>query len=192
MSRNHHHHSDHVHKTIHIGGVWASRHPSIVRTVLGSCVAVCLRDPVAKVGGMNHFMLPDSVGDNSASSRYGINAMELLINRCMQEGADRFRLEAKVFGGGHVLRTANSGVSVPKKNILFAFDFLETEGIRLVTQDTGGYAARSLMYYTDTGKALLKRLSETGSDTSVLDQLRRDENRKSVTTPQAELDVTLF
>src|SRR5580658_1868975 len=89
--------------SIHIGEIFASREPAVVRTVLGSCIAVCLRDPVAGVGGMNHFLLPYGGHNELASARYGIHAMELLINDCMKVGADRAKLEAKVFGGGHVL-----------------------------------------------------------------------------------------
>jgi chemotaxis receptor (MCP) glutamine deamidase CheD len=178
---------------IHIGGIYASNEPSVVRTVLGSCIAVCLRDPVARVGGMNHFMLPDAHGDDAESARYGVNAMELLINRCMREGADRSRLEAKVFGGGHVLRTRNHAENVPRRNIRFAFKFLETEGIKVVSQDVGGQAARIVMFFTDTGKVLLKRLRETGNTSAQLAQIEQEEESVVVAEPMpVEDNVTLF
>src|SRR5690349_15585026 len=85
-----------------IGDVFAGKRPTVVRTVLGSCIAVCLRDPWAHVGGMNHFLLPAGAQGQQGSARYGVQAMEMLINACMQHGADRRCLEAKVFGGGYV------------------------------------------------------------------------------------------
>lgn len=184
---------DRIKASIHIGGIWASRRPSVVRTVLGSCISVCLRDPIALVGGMNHFMLPDTVGDDAASALYGVNAMELLINRCMQEGADRARLEAKVFGGGHVLRTKTGESSVPLKNINFAFHFLETENIRVVAQDIGGFAARTLMFCTDSGRVLLKRLRVTGASAAQLAEFEREEARAAnEVAKQVDDNITLF
>jgi chemotaxis protein CheD len=148
--------------SIHIGGVYAGREGNVVRTVLGSCIAVCLRDTVNGVGGMNHFMLPGSGHEPSASTRYGVHAMELLINQCMALGADRNRLEAKVFGGGHVLRMKEHAENVPSRNIRFALNFLETEKIPITRQDVGGYAAREVYFFPGTGRILLRRLTETG------------------------------
>ena len=90
--------------SIHIGGYHASREPSVIHTVLGSCVAVCLFDPVNRVGGMNHILLPGKADMRhfDVSARYGINAMELLINKMMQLGGSRNRFLAKVFGGAHL------------------------------------------------------------------------------------------
>jgi chemotaxis protein CheD len=165
--------------SIHIGGVYASRDPSIVRTVLGSCIAVCLRDPVMRVGGMNHFMLPAGRVEEEAHARYGIHAMELLINECMRLGADRRRLEAKVFGGGHVLKVRESDNNVPQSNIRFALKFLDTERIPIVSRDLGGYAAREVHFYTDSGRALLRRLSRTDlSGVEALTQLEQEERNK--------------
>lgn len=177
--------------TIHIGGVWASRDPSIVETVLGSCISVCLRDPVTGIGGMNHFILPDSLGED-LSARYGVHAMELLINRCMQEGADRRRLEAKVFGGGHVLKTLEHGNSIPRKNILFALSFLQTECIPVVSQDVGGYAARKVAFYTDTGQVFLKRLTETGFDAVEFVERERREYQSFVAMQSRDDGITIF
>ncbi|MGH7767165.1 MAG: chemotaxis protein CheD, partial [Candidatus Binatia bacterium] len=96
--------------SIHIGGVFASRDPTVVRTVLGSCVSACLFDPLTNVGGMNHFMLPDGEPDGDQPTRYGINAMEVLINEIMKLGGERRRLRAKVFGAGHVLNIESVGM----------------------------------------------------------------------------------
>lgn len=149
---------------IHIGGVVAGREGDVVRTVLGSCIAVCLRDTVSGIGGMNHFMLPGCGAEPGTSARYGIHAMEMLINKCMALGADRSRLEAKVFGGGHVLRIKEHAENVPSRNIRFVLNFLETEKIPITRQDVGGYAAREVYFFIGSGRTLLRRLGETGRD----------------------------
>lgn len=141
---------------IHIGGVHASRQPTVVRTVLGSCVAACIFDPLATVGGMNHFMLPEGNGDDNSSTRYGTNAMEKLINEVMKLGGQRARLRAKVFGGGHVLNIQSTGIGVAQKNALFVKEFLATENIAIVAQRLGGLNPLQVHFYTDSGKALVK------------------------------------
>ncbi len=184
--------------SIHIGGICASKQPSVVRTVLGSCIAVCLRDPQLKVGGMNHFMLPSTSSGEAVSARYGVHAMELLINECMKYGADRRRLEAKVFGGGHVLKMRESDDNVPQKNIRFALHFLETEQIPIVARDLGGYQPREVIFFTDTGRTLLKRMTRTGpSENEVLSAVCRAE--RSTLSPVAaapsaddDSNITLF
>jgi len=90
--------------------------------------------------------------------------MELLINALMKLGADRRRFQAKVFGGGHVLQTQLSDKNVPATNILFASDFLSTEGIPVLTQDVGGHSAREIYFYTFSGRVALRRLAPTGLD----------------------------
>ena len=157
---------------IHIGGIVASRKPLVVSTVLGSCISVCLRDAKTQIGGMNHFMLPCGNGEENDEARYGIHAMELLINQCMKEGADRRRLEAKLFGGGHVLKMRETDGNVPKSNIAFALEFLQTESIPILAQDLGGYAAREVHFFTDSGKTLLRRLTMTETNDSALAQMR--------------------
>ena len=187
------------HYAIHIGGVFASREPAVVRTVLGSCIAVCLRDPVTCIGGMNHFMLPSGGAGEEASARYGIHAMELLINDCMKLGADRRRFEAKLFGGGHVLRVRESDGNVPQRNIAFALEFLQAERIPILKRDLGGYAAREIYFYTHSGRLLLKRLAQTGhpGQNSAMAALERDEREqmRRITAPPARADdsnITLF
>lgn len=149
------------HVTIHIGGVFASRKPTVIKTVLGSCVAACLRDPVAGVAGMNHFMLPappngDGEGD---LARFGVHAMELLIGNIQKLGGERARLQAKVFGGGHVLEIPESADAVPQQNIRFIREFLREEGIPLLAHDLGGRSARLVLFDTATGAVRVKRLS---------------------------------
>jgi chemotaxis receptor (MCP) glutamine deamidase CheD len=144
---------------IYIGGFHASREPAVVKTLLGSCVAVCLHDPVARVGGMNHFMLPrGGAGDAAHSPRFGAHAMDCLIGATMKAGGDRRRLVAKIFGGAHVLAVAESRAGVPQQNIDFVQDFLEAEGFPILASDVGGYWARQLVFHTATGRAFVKRM----------------------------------
>lgn len=129
-------------------------------TVLGSCVAVCLRDPAAQVGGMNHFLLPDG-GDSglaSTAGRYGVNAMEMLINELVKRGAQRHRLEAKVFGGGHVMRNFTS-LNVGQRNAEFTKEFLKTEAIRLLSEDLLDIYPRKVCFLPKSGRALVKKLA---------------------------------
>jgi len=129
-------------------------------TVLGSCVAVCLRDPTAQVGGMNHFLLPDG-GDSglaSTAGRYGVNAMEMLINELVKRGAQRRRLEAKIFGGGHVMKNFTS-LNVGERNAKFTKDFLRTEEIRLLSEDLLDVHPRKVCFLPKSGRALVKKLA---------------------------------
>lgn len=159
--------------SIHIGGVFVSQEPAAVRTILGSCISVCLRDPRTFIGGLNHFMLPEGASKCHSPTSFGVHAMELLINGLMHLGADRRRFEAKVFGGGHVLQTSVSDKNVPARNILFATEFLETEGIPIITKDVGGYAAREIYFYTYSGRVALRRLAPTGLDPRTLEEIAR-------------------
>ena len=148
------------------GEYYITQRDMLIVTVLGSCVSACMRDPVAKVGGMNHFMLPDRDGEGplSASARYGAYAMELLINQLFALGARRERLEAKVFGAARVL----PGMSdIGKRNAAFAIDYLKRESIRVVAEDLGSEEPCKIYYFTQTGRVLLKRLKSLRNDTIV-------------------------
>jgi chemotaxis protein CheD len=133
-------------------------------TVLGSCISACIRDPVAKVGGMNHFMLPEDGGGGDRwldpkiglATRYGSYAMESLINDLLKRGAKRERFEIKLFGGGQILI---SQTDVGKRNIAFIHDFLEKEGLKAVAEDLGGHSPRMLAYFPRTGKARVKHMA---------------------------------
>jgi len=125
----------------------------VLSTILGSCVAACLRDPVAGVGGMNHFLLPGSVEAMAAggdATRYGVHLMELLINGLLKQGARRDRLEAKVFGGA---KTIASFSNVGEQNAAFAMQFLRDEGISVVGSSTGGDTGRKLEFWPVSGRA---------------------------------------
>ncbi len=126
-------------------------------TILGSCVAACLWDDVAQVGGMNHFMLPGDAGDGTGSGRYGVHAMELLINRLMALGAARSRLRAKLFGGAAVIRSMTQ-TEVGASNIAFVQQYLRTEGIAVLASDVGGPWPRRVHFFSGSGRAFVKRL----------------------------------
>ena len=139
----------------------------LIVTVLGSCVSACIRDRVRGLGGMNHFMLPDG-GDPhnpvSASMRYGGFAMEDLINDLLKAGARRENLEAKVFGGGAVLR-GFSAMNVGERNAAFVIDFLKTERIPVMAEDLNDIYPRKVYFFPRTGKVLVKKLMQTQNDT---------------------------
>lgn len=146
--------------TLYIGGVYVSGGQAVVRTTLGSCIAVCLFDPKVCVGGMNHFMLPDTAQEEVAEpGRYGVHAMELLVGAMQRAGASRQRLVAKVFGGGHVIGTDQRQDSVPQRNIAFVQQFLMDERLHVAALDVGGMLPRTVKFETWTGKAFCKRLT---------------------------------
>lgn len=180
---------------IHPGEYFSSDEDIIISTILGSCIAVALYDPEHRQGGLNHFMLPGELHGRQffleESGRYGMFAMELLINDLLKKGARRSSLTAKVFGGGHVLHTTSSG-SIPDSNIRFALDFLETEKIPIVGQDVGGTQARKVLFFPRTSQILLKRFGGKSiapverEEEAYLARIRRKNREK----PAA--DVTLF
>jgi chemotaxis protein CheD len=138
-------------------------------TILGSCVSACIRDPVTKLGGMNHFMLPQGHssgwGNDPQSTRYGNFAMEKLINELIKGGCSRDRMEIKVFGGGNVIDSI-SNRPVGTQNAEFVLHFLEAEGLRCAVQDLGGQYPRRIHYSPATGR-VVRRLLGTG-DTHVI------------------------
>ncbi len=126
-------------------------------TVLGSCVAACLRDPQAGLGGMNHFMLPDAAEVGGAPARYGSYAMELLINAMLKAGARRDRIEAKVFGGGNVLKSFTA-TPVGTRNAEFIENYLRTERIPLIAHDLLGIHPRKVWFFPKTGRVVVRKL----------------------------------
>lgn len=130
-------------------------------TVLGSCVAACVRDKKSGIGGMNHFMLPDSRREAGSpvepSMRYGAYAMEMMVNQLLKLGAKRTALEAKIFGGGNVLRNFYV-VNVGQRNAEFVLDYLRTEDISVVAQDLLDVYPRKIYFFPRSGKVLMKKL----------------------------------
>lgn len=135
----------------------------LIMTTLGSCIAACIYDRNAKVGGMNHFMLPDGAGD---SGRYGSYAMELLINEMMKRGASRMTMEAKVFGGGQVV-SGMTTMNVGERNTSFVLDYLKTERIPVVSKDVLDVYPRKVCFLPGSGKAMVKRLAPTNVESLV-------------------------
>ncbi len=143
--------------------------PMLIVTVLGSCVAACIRDRVSGMGGMNHFMLPEGGESGSASAssmRYGSYAMEVLINQLLKAGAKRENLDAKVFGGGNVLRGFTS-INVGERNAQFVRDYLRDVNIRILAEDLNDIHPRKVYFFPETGKVLVKKLIQLNNYTLV-------------------------
>ena len=149
---------------IYPGEFYVSSH-DIIATVLGSCISVCIKDKKTGIAGMNHFMLPGDVRSEemslSSSAKYGMFAMEQLINEMIKKKGSKRDFEAKVFGGGHVLNFRKTDGNVPEANIEFVKAFLNMEQISIVKQDVGGYTGRKILFFPETSKVLLKRLAST-------------------------------
>ena len=163
----------------------------LIMTTLGSCIAACLWDRNARVGGMNHFMLPEGSGGPGAmdSGRYGSYAMELLINELMKRGATRSTLEAKVFGGGQVI-AGMSTMNVGERNTCFVMDYLKTERIPVVSKDVMDVYPRKVSFLPHSGKAMVKRLSPTNPEALVAQD--RAAAQKAVPVASGAGSVDLF
>lgn len=135
------------------------RHDLVFSTILGSCVSACIRDPSLGIGGMNHFLLPQAPGSGADDRRYGVQAMELLVNALLSMGANRYRLEAKVFGGG---RMSTALVDIGGKNVAFVRQFLVDEGIPVVGESLGGTQARRIHFWPATGRAKQQLVIDPG------------------------------
>lgn len=164
----------------------------LIVTVLGSCVSACIRDRVSGVGGMNHFMLPDTGGDAdnpvSASMRYGTYAMEVLINELLKAGAKRENMEAKVFGGGNVLR-GFTAINVGERNAKFVLDYLKAEKMRVIAEDLNDIYPRKVYFFPRTGKVLVKKLKVEHNDTL---RKREQDYASKLKTTSVGGDVDLF
>ena len=139
------------------GEFYISKNREMITTVLGSCVSACIYDPTMRIGGMNHFMLPacTSARNNEESARYGLFAMESLINELLKNGCRKSNLRVKLFGGGQIIQNMSD---IGKKNIQFARTFLHAEGLVLEASDLGLIYPRKVNFYPHTGKAMVKRL----------------------------------
>jgi chemotaxis protein CheD len=158
----------------------------LIMTTLGSCIAACLWDRHARVGGLNHFMLPEG-GDGSG--RYGSYAMELLINELMKRGASRGSLEAKVFGGGQVIAGMDT-VNVGERNTRFVMNYLKTERIPVVSKDVLEIYPRKVCFLPASGKAMVKRLAPTNA--AALQAQERAAAQQAVPTATGGGSIDLF
>ncbi|MEL7281497.1 MAG: chemotaxis protein CheD [Pseudomonadota bacterium] len=154
---------------------------TVLTTILGSCVATCLYDPQAKLGGMNHFLLPDASDAQAGNNRYGVHAMELLINDLLRRGAKKARMVAKIFGGADMIGNERA---VGQRNVEFALAFLENESIPCTSQSVGGKQARRVRFWPQTGQAKLKFIE---NDQSLFD------NAAAVPPPKSNAgEIELF
>ena len=159
-------------------------------TVLGSCVAACIRDTKTGMGGMNHFMLPDDGGRETvgASARYGTYAMEVLINHLLKMGARRNSLEAKVFGGGAVMASLSSS-NVGTRNAEFVLNYLKVEKIPIVAKDLLDSYPRKVYYFPDTGRVMVKKLHRVHNETLFT---REKDYKDRLSGSKVEGDIELF
>jgi chemotaxis protein CheD len=167
------------------GEFFVSDEDMLIVTTLGSCIAACLWDRERRIGGMNHFMLPEGQGD---SGRYGSYAMELLINQLMKRGAARSSLEAKVFGGGAVIASMTS-LNVGERNTQFVIDYLHTERIPIVSKDVLDVCARKVCLLPASGKVLMKRLAPTNADALVAQERAAAEKAAPQATGGGSVDL---
>ncbi|MCX7194081.1 MAG: chemoreceptor glutamine deamidase CheD [Proteobacteria bacterium] len=174
------------------GEYYVTGRDMVLVTVLGSCVAACIRDKQTGIGGMNHFMLPDNLSDDGGpvglAGRYGTYAMELMINQMLKAGAKRSNLEAKVFGGGNVLR-GFTVTNVGQRNADFVIDYLQTENIALIAKDMLDIYPRKVYYFPATGRTLVKKLRNVHNDTIVQ---REQQYIARIRASEVQGDVELF
>ncbi len=174
------------------GEYFVSGDDIVLSTVLGSCVAACMWDRTARVGGMNHFMLPGENRTSEAdpiglSGRYGVFAMEQLINELIKHGARKANLEAKLFGGGSVLKNFTA-LTVGERNAEVVLDFLQTEGIRVASQDLLDVYPRRVAFFPISGRALCRRLAQ--ADPSIVTAEQQYNAR--LNTSKVVGDIELF
>ncbi len=175
-----------------IGEYYITQSPTVITTVLGSCVGVCLFEQKEKIGGLNHILLPGDPDLNyyNDSARYGVNAMELLINGIMKLGGKKKNIIAKAFGGACVTEHFSCNNGPGAQNIKFITSFLKNEDIKLVSYDLGGYDVRKILLKTDTGDVFLKRLnSSLSSKISQIENNQLKEIKQNITNSD---QVTLF
>jgi len=177
------------------GEYYVTRENELITTVLGSCVSACIRDKESGLGGMNHFMLPVTSVEklkqgNEAivgnATRYGNFAMEHLINTILSQGGKRKNLEVKLFGGGKIIPTLTD---IGIKNIDFVLDYVDTEGLLLLSQDLGDIYPRKIIYFPKTGKVGMKKIQHLHNDT-IIQRERKYFN--DIKNAPVEGDVELF
>lgn len=177
-----------------MGGVFASNKHLNITTLLGSCVAACLYDPSAKIGGMNHILLPGTMraGDEGLATRYGVHAMELLINRIMKLGGSKQNLRAKVFGGAKMLVLSPRVIDIAALNSEFILEFLKREHIPLEAYSLGGTSAVTVRFEPVTGKVQIRRIPRPQGREIVSQELACEARSFRAAPRVSEHNVTLF
>ncbi len=184
--------------TIYPGEFYYGFGDEYISTVLGSCIAVALYDKAIKFGGLNHFMLAkDGTGtreNDALAGRFGEYAMELLINEMLKLGAQKKRLTAKVFGGSNVLCTGEDSKrqQVGDANISFAFNYLNREGIPVMSSDTGGNNPRKIFYDPSTSKIWQKKLRNTIHEHEYIKKKESEYVAKQQEKEQSAGDIVWF
>jgi chemotaxis protein CheD len=177
------------------GEYYVTLENELITTVLGSCISACVRDKELGIGGMNHFMLPETTAEKMKqgsdamignATRYGNYAMEHLINTILTNGGKRKNLEVKVFGGGKIIPTLSD---VGEKNVQFVLDYIDQEGLTLLSKDLGDIYPRKVIYFPQTGKVGMKKIQDLHNDT--IAQRERQYSRNIKELP-VEGDVELF
>jgi len=169
------------------GEYYVSNENLVIMTVLGSCISACLWDSRTRIGGMNHFMLPD--GDSlDVSGRYGSYAMELLINEMLKLGARRETLQAKIFGGAQVMHSFTT-MNVGERNTQFVVNYLHTERIPVVSEDVLDIYPRKVVFFPVTGKAMVKRLAHAHPEELVAQEKRGNAAVVAKTTAGGSVDL---
>lgn len=177
------------------GEYYVTNRNEMITTVLGSCVSACIRDVVSGIGGMNHFMLPETSKNRlmardeavvGNATRYGNYAMEHLINIILQNGGKRKNLEVKLFGGGKIIATLGD---VGARNIQFVLDYVDTEALKLVSHDLGDIYPRKVNFYPQTGKVRMKKIKDLHNETIML---RERQYSSSIKDTPVEGSIELF
>jgi chemotaxis protein CheD len=144
--------------------LFASKTPHMVTTILGSCVAVCIYDPIMRIGGINHYMLPLWNGQGLASPKYGNIAIERLIEKMINLGCNKSVMQAKVFGGGEVIETNITQFNIGARNIKLAFDMLEEMKIPVIGKSISGKLGRKILFNTETFEVKQKFIQKSSLD----------------------------
>ncbi|WP_428925848.1 chemotaxis protein CheD [Marinibacterium sp. SX1] len=159
----------------------AEKPNQVLSTLLGSCVAACMRDPVLGIGGMNHFLLPGNDPNSTNNVKYGAHSMEQLVNALLRRGAVRDRLEAQLFGGANIVQGLTK---IGDSNCAFARQFIRDEGFRLVGEDLGGIRGRKVRYKPATGQVVIEPIDALAADTAT-----RSPTRKAPAVKSGEVDL---
>lgn len=175
------------------GEFFVAQEDIVISTVLGSCVSACIWDKQAGIGGMNHFMLPEGAKEGGdpigLAGRYGVFAMEQLINELIKRGGRKANFEAKVFGGGAVMRNFTT-MNVGERNAQFVLDFLKTEGVRIASQDLLDVHPRRVAFFPNSGRALCKKLAQ--ADATLVAEEQKYNAKLKTSSKVSSGDIELF
>ena len=174
------------------GEYYVTREDEVIDTVLGACVAACIRNPRLSIGGMNHFMLPRPNGSGAdagekiagRATRYGTASMEQLINSVLSAGGARTDLEVKIFGGGRVLAKLSD---IGARNLDFVREFLQQEGLKIVAEDAGDICSRHVQYFPRTGRVRVRHLTARSAELGANEQRYLDRLERAPVAGEIDL-----